>query len=208
MGHLKGHWTTTSLLSYQDKHRFTWKWCRWLLHGYIFMVNNIKNNSGTYYKSHKWRSPRPLMHSLLVIFTYCIIKLLPAGGFGVLAFAAPAGRQILDGLTLITHYSVWGRGGPPATLINDLLVWFASGRAVAGPDQMACDRLSCGAVHMQLVHRPGAQFTFHMHYRVKEMRHTSFWDNFFFFFFFPRSVNVGVVSEQWTRAICHNLYLT
>lgn len=46
------------------------------------------------------------MHSLLVIFTYCIIKLLPAGGFGVLAFAAPAGRQILDGLTLITHYSV------------------------------------------------------------------------------------------------------
>lgn len=161
------------------------------------MVNNIKNNSGTYYKSHKWRSPRPLMHSLLVIFTYCIIKLLPAGGFGVLAFAAPAGRQILDGLTLITHYSVWGRGGPPATLINDLLVWFASGRAVAGPDQMACDRLSCGAVHMQLVHRPGAQFTFHMHYRVKEMRHTSFWDNFFFSFYFPdQLMSVWFLSSE------------
>lgn len=46
------------------------------------------------------------MHSLLVIFTYRIIKLLPAGEFGVLAFAAPAGRLILNGLTLITHYSV------------------------------------------------------------------------------------------------------
>lgn len=46
------------------------------------------------------------MHSLLVIFTNCIISLLPAGEFGVLAFAAPAGRQILNGRALITHYSV------------------------------------------------------------------------------------------------------
>lgn len=46
------------------------------------------------------------MHSLLVIFTNCSISLLPAGEFGVLAFAAPAGRQILNGGALITHYSV------------------------------------------------------------------------------------------------------
>lgn len=146
-----------------------------------------------FYKSHKWRSPWPLKHSLLVIFTYCIIKLLPAGEFGVLAFAAPAGRQILGGLTLITHYSVWGHGGPPATLINDLLVQFASGGAVAGPDQMACDRLSCGAIHMQRVHRPRAQFTHHMHYKERSAAsHGSLFLGTYYFF--NRSANVDVVS--------------
>ena len=91
---------------------------------------------------------------------YFIIKLLPAGEFCVLALAAPAGRQVLSGPTLITHYSVWRRGGPPATLINGLLAQFASGRAVAGPHQMACDRPTCGAVHTQRVHHPRARFTF------------------------------------------------
>lgn len=46
------------------------------------------------------------MHSPPVIFTYHILKLLPAAEFGVLAIKCHAGRQILNGLTLITHYSV------------------------------------------------------------------------------------------------------
>lgn len=73
---------------------------------------------------------------------HILSKLLPAVEFGVLAFAA---WRILDGLTLITQYSVWGRGGAPSTLINDSPVLFAAGSAVAGPGQMACDRLCYGA---------------------------------------------------------------
>lgn len=42
------------------------------------------------------------MHRLLVIFT----QVLRSCEFGVLVFVALAGRPILDGPTLITHYSV------------------------------------------------------------------------------------------------------
>lgn len=40
------------------------------------------------------------MHNLLVIVTYCIIKRVPAGELGVLAFPAPAGRQPPGGPSL------------------------------------------------------------------------------------------------------------
>lgn len=47
------------------------------------------------------------------------------------------------------------------TLINYLLVQFAAGRAVAGPDQMACDKLCCG------VHRPREHMVYFSYYREK-----------------------------------------
>lgn len=152
-----------------------------------------------HYKSHKWRSRCPLKQSLLVIFTCWIIKLLPAGEYGDLAFTAPAGRQILDGLTLITHYSVWGRRGPPATLTNDLLVQFAASGAVSGPDQMACDWLSCGTIHIQRVCGPRDRFLFHMHHKEKEIAESHRWH--LLEPIFNRSANIGV-SQQ----VC-NLYL-
>lgn len=51
--------------------------------------------------------------------------------------------------------------GPPVTLINYLLVQFAAGRAVAGPDQMACDKLCCG------VHRPRGDMVYFSYYTEK-----------------------------------------
>lgn len=73
--------------------------------------------------------------------------------------------------------------GPPATLINDLLIQFATGRAVAGPGQMACDRPSRGTVHIRCVRRLKDQFTFHMNYKVKEMQNPNN-------VFFNRSANI------------------
>lgn len=136
-----------------------------------------------HYKSHKWRSWSPLMHSLLVIFTYCIIKTTTCRWMWCPCIRSPCWKT--DPRRTNPHYSLQCLRTRGTTC--DTYKWLACtvclGQSCcrAWPDGLWSTLVWC-RTHAARPSPKGPVYFSHALYKVEDMQHhtdDSFWDILF-----------------------------